>query len=218
VTPQVVGGVLACRRRCAFLSLRVSPTVLSAAVGASLARTLPPGGPHMLERVQTAVIGGGVVGLAVARALSRSGREVLLLESESLTGSGTSSRNSEVVHAGIYYTAGSLKARACVAGRRALYAFCEANAVPYSRCGKLLVATEEGELAQLDAIAEKARANGLTGSGEALVLLTSAEAARLEPEVRCVGALHSPSTGTAVSGEARQSDQRLGHRRGMGGR
>ena len=153
----------------------------------------------MLERVQTAVVGGGVVGLAVARALSRSGREVLLLESESLTGSGTSSRNSEVVHAGIYYTAGSLKARACVEGRRALYSFCEAYAVPYSRCGKLLVATEEGELAQLDAVAEKARANGLSGSGEALVRLTSAEAVRLEPEVRCVGALHSPSTGIVDS-------------------
>ncbi|EOD15778.1 hypothetical protein EMIHUDRAFT_193923 [Emiliania huxleyi CCMP1516] len=139
----------------------------------------------MLERVQTAVVGGGVVGLAVARALSRSGREVLLLESESLTGSGTSSRNSEVVHAGIYYTAGSLKARACVEGRRALYSFCEAYA--------------EGELAQLDAVAEKARANGLSGSGEALVRLTSAEAARLEPEVRCVGALHSPSTGIVDS-------------------
>ena len=148
-----------------------------------------------MMRVQTAVVGGGVVGLAVARALAATRREVLILESEQSIGSGSSSRNSEVIHAGIYYPAGSLKAHACVDGRRLLYEYCDSRGVEYRRCGKLLVATDVDELPALQGIAEKAGVNGLRGPDEALVLLNPSEAAELEPHVRCVGALHSPSTG-----------------------
>ena len=117
-------------------------------------------------RVQSAVVGGGVVGLAIARALAASGREVVIIESTDLIGSGSSSRNSEVVHAGIYYPRGSLKARACVEGRRLLYAFCDAHGVETRRCGKLLVATEVSELAALQGIVDQARGNGLHGPEE----------------------------------------------------
>ena len=150
-------------------------------------------------RVQTAVIGAGVVGLACARALAATGREVIILESESQIGSGSSSRNSEVIHAGIYYTAGSLKARACVEGRRMLYEYCDAHGVDYRRCGKLLVATEAAELPVLQDIVAKALANGLHQPGEMLRILTPDEASELEPQVRCVGAVHSPSTGIVDS-------------------
>ena len=114
-----------------------------------------------VDRVDCVVIGAGVVGLAVARALALQGREVMVLEAQDAIGTGTSSRNSEVVHAGIYYPAGSLKARLCVQGKGQLYAYCEARGVPYRRCGKLIVATSEAQREALRAIEHKARANGV---------------------------------------------------------
>ena len=150
-------------------------------------------------RAQAAVIGAGVVGLAVARALAKRGVETLILESEDTFGTGTTSRNSEVIHAGIYYAAGSLKARSCVAGRRLLYDFCKSHGVAHKRCGKLLVATRDEELPMLSAIARQAHENGLAAADEALRQLTPAEAVQIEPNVRCVGALLSPSTGIVDS-------------------
>ena len=144
--------------------------------------------------MQAVVIGAGVVGLATARALARRGRTVLVLESEGRIGSGTSSRNSEVVHAGIYYPTGSLKATACVGGRRMLQSYCLERAVPFSRVGKMLVATSESDMQGLARIQHQAAQNGLTPPDEALQLLTVEEARALEPEVRCFGALLSPST------------------------
>ena len=102
-----------------------------------------------MERVDCVVIGAGVVGLALARELARRGREVVVLESEDRIGTGISSRNSEVIHAGIYYPAGSLKARLCVAGNRALYAYCAAHGVAHRRCGKLIVATDASQIEAL---------------------------------------------------------------------
>lgn len=148
----------------------------------------PAGPPEVLDCV---VIGAGVVGLAVARALARAGREVVVLEAEGGIGTGTSSRNSEVIHAGIYYPRGSWKARLCVAGRDQLYAYCAGHAVPHHRCGKLIVATEAAQEATLLEIQAKARANGVDN----LRLLTRAEARALEPEVECTAALLSPSSG-----------------------
>ncbi len=145
----------------------------------------------MTERVQTLVIGAGAVGLAVARGLARSGREVIVLEAAAAIGTGTSSRNSEVIHAGIYYPTHSNKARWCVAGKEALYAFCREYGVPHQRCGKLIVASEESQVAVLDAYRRQARANG----AGMLRWLSAAEVERLEPEVRAVGAVLSESTG-----------------------
>jgi L-2-hydroxyglutarate oxidase LhgO len=144
--------------------------------------------------IQAVVIGAGVVGLATARALARRGRETLILESERRVGSITSGRNSEVVHAGIYYPAGSLKARACVAGRRMLQTYCHEHAVPLSRVSKLIVATSEKEARELPRIQNQARQNGLTEPEEALRVLSAEDVRSLEPEVRCHGALLSPST------------------------
>jgi L-2-hydroxyglutarate oxidase LhgO len=144
-----------------------------------------------MERLDAIVIGAGVVGLAVARALALAGREVIVLEAAEGIGTETSSRNSEVIHAGIYYPAGSLKARLCVAGKEALYRYCEEHGVPHRRCGKLLVATGEKQLPKLAAIKRQADANGVTD----LLELTAAEARALEPELRCVAAYLSPSTG-----------------------
>jgi L-2-hydroxyglutarate oxidase LhgO len=149
----------------------------------------------MSERIDCAVIGAGVVGLAIARALALAGREVIVLESESAIGTGTSSRNSEVIHAGIYYPTGSMKARLCVAGRELLYRYCASNAVEHRRVGKLIVATSMHEVAQLAKYEAQARANGVSD----LRRLTLQEAAQLEPEVRCVAALLSPSTGIVDS-------------------
>lgn len=143
------------------------------------------------ERIDAVVIGAGVVGLACARALALAGREVVVLESAGSIGTGTSSRNSEVIHAGIYYPTGSLKARACVEGKQALYAYCESHGVEHRRCGKLIVATDESQLPALRALRDKAAANGV----EDLVFKTPQEVAALEPAVRCAGALLSPSTG-----------------------
>jgi L-2-hydroxyglutarate oxidase LhgO len=144
-----------------------------------------------MEQVDAVVIGAGVVGLAIARVLAMAGREVLVLEAAGQIGTETSSRNSEVIHAGIYYPTGSLKARSCVAGKHLLYDYCAAHGVPHRRCGKLIVATSEAQRAMLEQIRAKAAANGV---GD-LRWLERADVRALEPEVACVAALLSPSTG-----------------------
>ncbi len=144
-----------------------------------------------MEKIDCAIIGAGVVGLAVARELAATGREVLILESESAFGSGISARNSEVIHAGIYYPAGSLKARLCVAGKKRLYDYCAARGIAHRRCGKLIVAASEAQVGELDAIAARARANGV----DDLQRLTRDAARALEPALECRAALLSPSTG-----------------------
>ena len=148
-----------------------------------------------MDRVDAVVVGAGVVGLAVARALAIAGREVLILEAETAIGTHASSRNSEVVHAGIHYPPRSLKAQACVEGRERLYAYCTERGVPFERCGKLIVATDPTQLETLDGIRRNAHANGVVD----VVELSSAEAQALEPELECVAALHSPSTGIVDS-------------------
>lgn len=148
-----------------------------------------------MDQVDCVVIGAGVVGLAVARALALQGREVMVLEAADAIGTGTSSRNSEVIHAGIYYSEGSLKARLCVQGKALLYAYCEERGIGFSRCGKLLVATSDAQVAQLHVMVAKAAANGVHD----LALLTRAQARALEPQLECVAAVHSPSTGIVDS-------------------
>ena len=143
-----------------------------------------------MDTVDAVVIGAGVVGLAIARALALRGREVLILEAAEDFGTETSSRNSEVIHAGIYYPRASLKARLCVEGRSLLYDFCDAYGVPYRRCGKLIVATSEAQLGELNKLKQAALANGVT-----LEFFTRAQALALEPQLSCEGALHSPLTG-----------------------
>ena len=145
----------------------------------------------MTDAVECVVIGAGVVGLAVARALARGGREVLVLEKERWIGSETSSRNSEVIHAGLHYPKGSLKARLCVAGRDRLYAYCAERGIPHKRLGKLTVATREAELPILEGVWRKAAANGV---GD-LEWIGGNEARALEPELSCLRAFLSPSTG-----------------------
>lgn len=137
------------------------------------------------------VIGAGVVGLATARYLSRAGLEVVVADAADAIGSQTSSRNSEVIHAGIYYRPGSLKARLCVAGRRALYRYCDLRNVPYRMCGKLLVAVDEAQRGVLDSLAAKAWNNGV----DDLRALSRTEALSLEPQLECIAALLSPVTG-----------------------
>jgi L-2-hydroxyglutarate oxidase LhgO len=144
-----------------------------------------------MERVQCIVVGAGAVGLAVARSLARGGSEVVVLESETHIGTGVSSRNSGVIHAGIYYENGSLKARVCVQGKHALYRFCEEHGVSHARTGKLVVATDVAQLAALKSLRERARGNGVLD----LEYLTPEQVSELEPVVRCAGALLSPSTG-----------------------
>ena len=141
------------------------------------------------------VVGAGAVGLACGYALSRRGLVVAVLEQDAAIGQGVSSRNSEVVHGGLYYPTGSLKARLCVEGRRKLYAFCDAHHVEYDRCGKLVVATNADELPRLAAILEQARANDVEGMAE----LSQAQALALEPELNCTGALLSPESGVFES-------------------
>jgi L-2-hydroxyglutarate oxidase LhgO len=145
----------------------------------------------MAERIDCAVIGGGVVGLAIARKLAMSGREVVVLEAEEHFGTHTSSRNSEVMHAGIYYSTGSLKAKLCYAGRNALYQYCAEHAVNHRRIGKVIVACDESELAGLEKYRTQAEINGC----DDLALLSGAELAQMEPSVRCVAGFLSPSTG-----------------------
>ena len=148
-----------------------------------------------MDKVDCVVIGAGVVGLAVARALALQGREVMVLEAANAIGTGTSSRNSEVVHAGIYYPQGSLKAQLCVQGKQLLYDYCAQRGIGHSRCGKLIVATHESQLAQLQSIIAKAAANGVHD----LALLTREQARAMEPQLECVAAIFSPSTGIVDS-------------------
>lgn len=148
-----------------------------------------------MDEIDCAVIGGGVVGLAVARELALAGREVLVLETEGAIGTGTSSRNSEVIHAGIYYPQGSLKAKLCVEGKELLYAYATERGVPHRRCGKFIVATSPEQAGQLEAIRAKAAANGV----DDLVQISGQQAMAMEPQLHCVAALHSPSTGIVDS-------------------
>jgi L-2-hydroxyglutarate oxidase LhgO len=148
-----------------------------------------------IETVDCVVIGAGVVGLAVARALGLAGREVIVLEAAEGIGTETSSRNSEVIHAGIYYPKGSLMAETCVAGRRMLYAYCAEHGVPHRNCGKLIVATNAQEAELLQSIKSRAEANGVEG----MRLLSAADAVGMEPNLQCTAALLSPSTGIVDS-------------------
>jgi len=148
-----------------------------------------------MDSVECAVIGAGVIGLAVARALALAGREVVILEAEDAIGTHTSSRNSEVIHAGIYYPKDSLKARTCVEGRNHLYAYCVEHGIPHARCGKLIVATHEAQLPELAALQAKAHANGVTD----VVWMAREQAIALEPELSCAAALYSPSSGVIDS-------------------
>ena len=150
---------------------------------------------RMSDSVECIVIGAGVVGLAIARALAQSGLETVLIESESGIGTGTSSRNREVIHAGIYYPKGSLKARFCVAGKQMLYRYCAERGIGALNCGKLIVATDVSQLPTLGGIIEKARANGVHD----LALITREQAQALEPNLACVAAVRSPSTGVVDS-------------------
>jgi len=147
-----------------------------------------------MDRIDIVVIGAGVVGLAVARAFALSGRSVVILERERQFGMITSARNSEVIHAGVYYPPGSLKERLCVEGRERLYAFCESHQVAHRRCGKLIIAHDESERQFLEAIAARAH-----DAGVELGRLDRAQAKAIEPEVDCVAALLSPTTGIVDS-------------------
>jgi L-2-hydroxyglutarate oxidase LhgO len=148
-----------------------------------------------MERVDCVVVGAGVVGLATAKRLAEAGREVIVLEKEALIGSETSSRNSEVIHAGIYYPKGSLKARFCIEGKKFLYRYADARGIPYNPCGKLIVATNEEQNARLDRI----RANAADLGMPDLEPWTGRQAQALEPALRCTAALWSPTTGVIDS-------------------
>lgn len=150
------------------------------------------------ETVECVVVGAGVVGLAIARAEAMAGREVVILERETAFGTHTSARNSEIIHAGIYYPTGSLKARLCVDGRRLLYQYCQNKNILHRRLGKLLVATADDELPALSRYEAQAAANGVAGN-DALIRLSGAKARDLEPGLACVAALLSPSTGIVDS-------------------
>lgn len=149
----------------------------------------------MPDRVDCVVIGAGVIGLAIARALAQAGREVIVLERERAIGMGTSSRNSEVIHAGIYYPTGSMKARLCLSGKYALHAYCQQREIPHRRTGKIIVATNHEELLVLEQYRLRAERNGVSD----LCTLTATQIAELEPSIRCVGGLLSPSTGIVDS-------------------
>ena len=149
----------------------------------------------MSEKIGAVVVGAGVVGLACARALARRGIETVILETHDAIGLETSSRNSEVIHAGLYYPPGSLKAQLCVEGNRLLYAFCEQHRVAHRRCGKLIVATSAAQAEKLAALKSQSAQNGV----EDLRPLTAAEARALEPQLSASAALLSPSTGIVDS-------------------
>jgi L-2-hydroxyglutarate oxidase LhgO len=181
-----------------------------------------------MDKVECVVIGAGVIGLAVARRLAQAGREVILLEAAEAIGTVTSSRNSEVIHAGIYYKAGSLMARMCVGGKQALYRYCREHGIPHRNCGKLIVATSLKEAERLQSIRAHAEANGV----DDLRMLSGTEARALEPALNCDAALLSPSTGIidshaymlALRGDAEEAGAAcafhtpLLHARAVGGR
>lgn len=144
-----------------------------------------------MDKVEAIVIGAGVIGLAVARELAQRGQEVVILEADEVIGSVTTARNSGVIHAGIYYAAGSAKARHCVAGRDLLYAYLRERGLPFKQCGKVIVAAHDGQTAKLQDIQQRAQANGVHD----LQTLTAAQLAAKEPDVRGVAALFSPMTG-----------------------
>lgn len=144
-----------------------------------------------VETLDCIVVGAGVIGLAIARALSMQGRDVLILEKEHAIGTHTSSHNSEVIHAGLYYPQDSLKAKLCVAGRHALYKYLEERYLPHRKLGKLIVATNSAQLGELQTIAQHAMQNGVDN----LQHLSQTEVGHLEPHLNALGALHSPSTG-----------------------
>ena len=154
-----------------------------------------------MQHVDCIVIGGGVIGLAVARRIAMAGIETLVLEREPIHGSQTSSRNSEVIHAGLYYTPGSLKATLCVRGREQLYRYCEERGISHRRCGKLIVAAADDERPKLMHYFDTAQRNGVTD----VSWLTQEQAVALEPAVRCNAALWSPSTGIVSSHELMQA-------------
>ena len=141
--------------------------------------------------MQVLVIGAGVVGLAIARAAALAGHEVIVAEATGGIGNGVSSRNSEVIHAGMYYPTGSLRAQHCVRGRRMLYEFCASHGVPHRKVGKLIVAVDEKQTAKIEGIARQGEINGVEG----LELLGGNAARAMEPALNCVAALHSPETG-----------------------
>jgi L-2-hydroxyglutarate oxidase LhgO len=147
------------------------------------------------ERADCVVVGAGVVGLACARALALAGREVVVLEAADMIGSETSSRNSEVIHAGLYYPTGSLKARFCVEGKKAIYAYCAERGIRAWNCGKLVVASSDDQVAYLEKLKKQGNENGVND----LELIDGAAAKRIEPELLCVAALRSPSTGVVDS-------------------
>jgi L-2-hydroxyglutarate oxidase LhgO len=147
-----------------------------------------------MDVVDTVVVGAGVVGLAVARAIALTGREVMVIEKEKAIGQGVSSRNSEVVHGGLYYPTGSLKAKLCVRGKAMMYAYCSERGLPILQCGKLIVATNASQLPKLAQIEAQAVANGVP-----VKRLNQKQAKALEPELECIEALHSPTTGIVNS-------------------
>src|SRR5437660_252708 len=145
--------------------------------------------------MQVLVVGAGVVGLAVARAAALAGHDVVVAEATSGIGTGVSSRNSEVIHAGLYYPTGSRRAYHCPRGRRMLYDFCRSHGVPHRKCGKLVVATQTNQIERLEAIRKQAQLNGV----EDVAIIDAAAAIKLEPELACIAALHSPETGVVDS-------------------
>ncbi|MBL4874885.1 MAG: NAD(P)/FAD-dependent oxidoreductase [Cohaesibacteraceae bacterium] len=157
------------------------------------------------------VIGAGVVGLAIARSLAVAGRDVVVIERAARIGEETSSRNSGVVHAGLYYPTGSNKAGFCVEGRKLLYRFCEDFSVPFKQTGKLIVATKQSQLDILHQLAKQGKINGV----DDLVWMDAGEAQKLEPELTCIAALHSPSTGIVDSHQLMLALQGDAERSGM---
>jgi L-2-hydroxyglutarate oxidase LhgO len=163
-----------------------------------------------VERIDVAVIGGGVTGLAVARAVALAGSSVCVLERHPRAGLDTSTHNSGVIHAGIYYPAGTLKARLCVEGRHLMYDFCAKHHVPHRRCGKVIVANDAHETAELDALLARGRGNGV----ESLEMVDPAFVAKREPHVHAVAALYSPESGIVEAEELVKALQRTGEAAG----
>jgi L-2-hydroxyglutarate oxidase LhgO len=164
-----------------------------------------------MEQIDVAVIGAGVTGLASAHAIARRGLSVCVIEKHGRPGLETSTHNSGVIHGGIYYPAGTLKSRLCVEGRRLLYEFCASHRVPHEKCGKLIVATDDSEIAQLGKLLETGAANGVEGLG----LVDRSFIARREPNVRAVAAIFSPETGIVDAEGLVRALQRAGESEGV---